>query len=59
MTIQTYVLAAEAVVLAAEACLEKHEFINFLQDARDSLTRRLESLQTDNGFGFFHFEDEE
>ena len=59
MTIGTHVLELEAAVLKAEALLEKRDFINFLHDAQDSLTRRLESLQTDNGFGFLHFEDEE
>lgn len=58
MTIQSFVLALEAAVLTAEACLEKRDFINFLHDAQDSLTRRLESLQTDNGFGFLDYEDE-
>lgn len=59
MTIATHMLALEGVVLTAQGCLEKRDFKNFLYDAQDSLKRRLESLQTDDGFGFMAFEDEE
>ena len=62
MTIQSYVLAAEAAILTAEGCLEAHEYKYFLLEIKESCKRRLEYIEShkkDCGLKFLLHEDEE
>jgi hypothetical protein len=62
MTIQTFASAVEAEVLVAEACLEKHEYKDFLREVQESCKRRLEYIEShekDYGLTFLLHEDEE
>lgn len=59
MSIRSYEWAAEAAVLNAEVCLDKQDFKEFLHNMQDSIKRRLEVLEVDNGLGFLKFFDEE